>query len=408
MNAGVSTRPRGNWSRPRRAAALCASNSKFMPLKPVSFAIGHYAVFGRLAVWPFGRLAVWSFGRLVVWSFGRLVVWSFGRLVVWSVGWLVRSLGKRSAPGTINSMTTIPRMRAARLSRLRTWQPANQKTKEPKNQRTKEPNWHTGHMLTDLHCHMLPGIDDGSREMEQSLAMARIAVADGISTTVVTPHHLNGVYSNPAQRIRSGIEQLNDALQKAAIGLNILPGCELHLTPELPAELDCGSALTIANKGKAALVELPVHTVPMGAEHLLEQLLAMGLTPVIAHPERNSELRRTPERLGEWVQMGCLGQVTVQSCTGRFGEVVQQSAKFMVQSGYIHVAASDAHRDRRRVPELTPAREPISKWTSAEAARVIIETYPTDLAAGRQPDLNLLHQALPPPKKSWWRRMVGE
>ena len=156
-------------------------------------------------------------------------------------------------------------------------------------------------MLTDLHCHMLPGIDDGSREMEQSLAMARIAVADGISTTVVTPHHLNGVYSNPAQRIRSGIEQLNEALQKAGIGLNILPGRELHLTPELPAELDRGTALTIANQGKAALVELPVHTVPMGAEHLLEQLLAMGLTPVIAHPERNSELRRTPQRLGEWV-----------------------------------------------------------------------------------------------------------
>jgi protein-tyrosine phosphatase len=263
-------------------------------------------------------------------------------------------------------------------------------------------------MLTDLHCHMLPGIDDGSRKMEQSLAMARIAVADGISTTVVTPHHLNGVYSNPAQSIRSGIEQLNEALQKAGIGLNILPGCELHLTPELPGELDRGTALTIANQGKATLVELPVHTVPMGAEHLLEQLLVMGLTPVIAHPERNSELRRKPERLGEWVKMGCLGQVTVQSCTGRFGEAVQQSAKVMLKRGYIHVAASDAHRDRRRIPQLTPAREPISKWTSAEAARLIIETYPTDLAAGRQPDLALLQRALPEPqRKSWLRRMFG-
>ena len=107
-------------------------------------------------------------------------------------------------------------------------------------------------------------------------------------------------------------------------------------------------------------------------------------------------------------QMGCLGQVTVQSCTGRFGEVVQQSAKIMLQSGYIHVAASDAHRDRRRVPELTPAREPITKWTSAETARLVIETYPTDLAAGRQPDLALLREALPDPEaKSWWRRMVG-
>ncbi len=263
-------------------------------------------------------------------------------------------------------------------------------------------------MLIDLHCHMLPGIDDGSLEMEQSLAMARIAVADGISTTVVTPHHLNGVYSNPAPRIESGIEQLNEALQKAGISLNILPGCELHLTPELPEALDSGAALTIANQGKAALVELPVHTVPMGAEHLLKQLLAMGLTPVIAHPERNSELRRTPARLGEWVQMGCLGQVTVQSCTGQFGEAVRQSAKTMVQHGFIHVAASDAHRDRRRVPRLTPAMEPLTRWTSIEAARLLVETYPTDLAAGRQPDLALLHRALPEPqRKSWLRRMSG-
>ncbi|MFO7763699.1 MAG: CpsB/CapC family capsule biosynthesis tyrosine phosphatase [Wenzhouxiangellaceae bacterium] len=263
-------------------------------------------------------------------------------------------------------------------------------------------------MLTDLHCHMLPGIDDGSRQMEQSLAMARIAVADGISTTVVTPHHLNGVYSNPARQIRAGIEALNEALERAGIGLNILPGSELHLTPELPAELDQGTALTIANQGKAALVELPVHTVPMGAEHLLEQIIAMGLTPLIAHPERNSELRRSPERLGEWVEMGCLGQVTVQSCTGRFGEAVQRAARTMVQRGCIHVAASDAHRDRRRVPQLTPAREPLAQWAGEEVARLLIEVYPTDLAAGRQPDLALLREALPPPPaEPWWRRMFG-
>jgi len=262
-------------------------------------------------------------------------------------------------------------------------------------------------MLTDIHCHMLPGIDDGSTEMEQSIAMASIAVADGISTTVVTPHHLNGVYSNPALRIRACVEQLNEALLTAGIGLKILPGCELHLTPELPDELARGNALTIADQGKAALVELPVHTIPMGAEQLLGELLAMGLTPVIAHPERNSELRRTPERLGEWVQMGCLGQVTVQSCTGKFGELVQRSAKEMVQGGLIQIAASDAHRDRRRVPQLTPARDPISKWTNAEIARLLIETYPTDLAAGRAPDLDLLHRALPAPKRSWWRTMVG-
>jgi protein-tyrosine phosphatase len=262
-------------------------------------------------------------------------------------------------------------------------------------------------MLTDLHCHMLPGIDDGSKTMEQSLAMARIAVEDGITTTVVTPHHLNGVYRNPAQRIREGIERLNEALQRVGIGLNLLPGSELHLTPELPGELAAGTALTIANQGRAVLVELPVHTVPVGSEQLLEDILAQGLTPVIAHPERNSELRRNPQRLTDWVELGCLAQVTVQSCTGRFGEAVQQAARTMIRSGCIHVAASDAHRDRRRVPQLTPAREPIARWTSDEVARLLIDVYPTDLAAGRQPDLDLLQQALPPIRTSWWRRIVG-
>jgi len=262
-------------------------------------------------------------------------------------------------------------------------------------------------MLTDLHCHLLPGIDDGSKSMDQSLAMARIAVADGITTTVVTPHHLNGVYSNPARRVREGIERLNAAMQAAGIGLNLLPGSELHLTPELPGELAAGTALTIANQGRAVLVELPVHTVPVGAEQLLDDILAQRLTPVIAHPERNSELRRTPERLSEWVQMGCLAQVTVQSCTGQFGEAVQQAARTMIRQGSIQVAASDAHRDRRRVPQMTPAREPITAWTNDAVSRLLVETYPTDLAAGRTPDLELLRSALPLRKTPWWRRLTG-
>jgi len=262
-------------------------------------------------------------------------------------------------------------------------------------------------MLTDLHCHLLPGVDDGSRSMEQSLAMARIAVADGITTTVVTPHHLNGVYRNPAERVRDGIERLGQALHEAGIGLNLLPGSELHLTPELPEELARGTATTLANRGRAVLVELPVHTVPVGAEQLLDDIIAQKLVPVIAHPERNSELRRTPERLADWVAMGCLGQVTVQSCTGEFGDPVRQAARTMIRAGSIHAAASDAHRDRRRVPRLTPARDPIAAWTSDEVAALLIETYPADLAAGREPDLSRLQTALGAIRKPWWRRVVG-
>ena len=249
-------------------------------------------------------------------------------------------------------------------------------------------------MLTDLHCHMLPGIDDGSRNVAQSIEMARIAVADGIDTTILTPHHLNGVYTNRADQIRDAVGELQHRLREAGVELELLPGSELHLVPELPDELADGRALTLGDHGRAVLVELPVHTVPMGAETVLEQIIAQRLVPVIAHPERNSELRRTPERLADWIDMGCLGQVTAQSCIGRFGEGVQRAAETMIRAASIHVVASDAHRDRRRIPQITPAREPIRRWTSERVATLLIETFPGELGAGRMPEREFLDRAL--------------
>ncbi|AKS42618.1 tyrosine-protein phosphatase [Wenzhouxiangella marina] len=262
-------------------------------------------------------------------------------------------------------------------------------------------------MYADLHCHILPGIDDGSKDLEQSLAMARLAVEDGIRTVVVTPHHLNGVYANPAVEVARALRELREALIAEGIPLKLLPGSELHLVPELPAELAAGRALTLADRGQAALVELPVHTVPMGSEHLLEQIIAQGLQPIIAHPERNSELRQHPEILEEWVSMGCLAQVTAQSCTGQFGPQIRDAARQMVQRGLVHVVASDAHRDRRRIPHLSEAQRQIAQWTNQTVADLIAIDFPHRLIAGRRPDTEALTDALPPPRKRWWQRLVG-
>ena len=248
--------------------------------------------------------------------------------------------------------------------------------------------------LTDLHCHLLPGVDDGARNLDESLAMARLAVQDGISTIVVTPHHMNGVYINPAEAVREHVQRLQECLRQAEISIHLLPGSELHLTPELPDAIASGQALTIADQGHAVLVELPVHTIPLGTERLLEQLIAMNLTPVIAHPERNTELRRRPQRLADWVKMGCLGQMTAQSTTGNFGEQVRQAAKTMIQAGSIHVVASDAHRDRRRIPAITPAYAPIAKWTNPAVAELLLRVFPPDLAAGRPIRPERLSEAL--------------
>ena len=260
-------------------------------------------------------------------------------------------------------------------------------------------------MYTDLHCHMLPAIDDGARDLAQSLAMARMAVEDGIRTAVMTPHHLNGVYVNRAVDVLAAVSALREALLAEGIGLKILPGSELHLVPELPAELASGQAMTLGNHRRAVLVELPVHTVPMGSEHILEQILSQGLVPIIAHPERNTQLRRKPELLEDWVTMGCLGQITAQSCTGQFGPEVQVSSRDMIQRGLIHVAASDAHRDHRRIPQLSLGRNQIAAWTNEETARLITETFPAMLARGEAVDPELLAEVLPPPRQGWWQRL---
>ena len=262
-------------------------------------------------------------------------------------------------------------------------------------------------MPTDIHCHILPGIDDGAKELAQSLAMARIAVGDGITNLFATPHHFNGVYSNPRQVVLEQVGQLRLTLEREGIQLNLLPGAENHLVPELPNALAEGSAMTMGNFGKAVLIELPVHTVPVSTEEILEQVRAQNLIPIIAHPERNTYLRQHPERLREWVDMGCLGQVTGQSCTGLFGPQVRDAAYHMVTHGLIHFVASDAHRDRRRIPEISPAREEIERWTNPETATLLAETFPAALAAGQLPDTNALSAALPEPRQGWLQRWFG-
>lgn len=260
-------------------------------------------------------------------------------------------------------------------------------------------------MRTDIHCHILPGIDDGAKDLDQSLAMARIAVADGITTLFATPHHFNGVYFNPRQAVLDQVERLREALADAAIDLNILPGAENHIVPELPDALAGGSAMTMGNFGRAVLVELPVHTVPVSTEEILERIRVQNIVPIIAHPERNTYLRQHPERLREWIDMGCLAQVTAQSCTGLFGPQVRAAAHQMVTTGLIHFVASDAHRDRRRIPEISPGRAEIQRWTNAETAELLAEVFPAALAAGQTPNLDHLSQALPAPRQGWWQRL---
>jgi protein-tyrosine phosphatase len=261
--------------------------------------------------------------------------------------------------------------------------------------------------MIDCHCHMLPGIDDGARDLPYALEMARRAVANGITAVVVTPHHLNGVYENPRKKILKAAIAFRTALAEAGIALEIYPGSELHLVPELPSRILEGDALTYNDRGVAALVELPKQTVPTGADTILEQLLYRGITPIIAHPERNATLAAHPERAAEWVRMGCKLQLTAQSCAGEFGRPIQNVCRKWSERGIAHVIASDAHRTDSRPPKLDHGNSALEQWSGSRNtvgaiqanAKYLLDgiplaALPTNLSSDRRP-------------RAWLRRLIG-
>ncbi|WP_296805313.1 CpsB/CapC family capsule biosynthesis tyrosine phosphatase [Thiocapsa sp.] len=237
--------------------------------------------------------------------------------------------------------------------------------------------------VIDVHCHILPGLDDGAHTFETAIDMARAAVVGGASGIVCTPHHLNGVYKNPGSLVLHALADLRQRLADADIPLGLFPGAEIHLVPELPSRVLDGSALTYNDRGKAALVELPKNTVPRGSEVILGQLLRHGITPVIAHPERNLVLARHPNRLAEWIDWGCKIQLTAQSCSGDFGERLQRLSRRWLELGWVHLVASDAHRPTGRSPDtLSVARACVAEWLGEDAATLLTLDNPRRLLEG--------------------------
>ncbi|MEA2193139.1 MAG: protein-tyrosine phosphatase, partial [Solirubrobacteraceae bacterium] len=208
--------------------------------------------------------------------------------------------------------------------------------------------------MIDLHCHILPGIDDGPQTMEDSLALARAAAAGGTTTIVATPHVSWGWPHNSAATISAGVRELNDELRAAQIELEVLAGGEVALSraAELgPAELQ---ALRLGG-GPWLLVESPLTTLAPGVELGLTTLQNQGHRILLAHPERCPLFQREPQRLAALVGRGMLTSVTASAFTGRFGRQVQRFAFSLLHDGLVHDVASDAHDAIRRPPALHAA-----------------------------------------------------
>jgi len=209
--------------------------------------------------------------------------------------------------------------------------------------------------MVDIHCHILPGLDDGAKTPEEAVEMTRIAVSDGITDIIATPHTCDGFYSQRTEIVLKSVTNLQQALDLEEIPLRIHPGSEVHVHSELLDHLYSGQILSLGNGMKHVLLEFPSVHFPLFSNRVVSHLLARGVTPVIAHPERIDVFRLNPSLLREWTEQGAIGQVTAGSLLGLFGRTARGCAIDFVKKRLVHVIASDGHHVRSRRPELSEA-----------------------------------------------------
>jgi len=226
--------------------------------------------------------------------------------------------------------------------------------------------------MIDLHCHILPGIDDGAKTIDETLEMARIAVKEGIHHIIATPHYIQYSDYLGKQDVEKLVDEVNLIFRKEQIPLTVSAGHEVYMTPDLPKLVEQKEVSTL-NNSQYILVEFPMNDIPMYAEDIFYELRLMGLTPILAHPERYPMIMENPNLLLKFLKLGVLCQTNVGSIRGFFGERVQKTAIQLIEHNMIHFIATDAHTPRNRAPKLQKALEEITKISGEKAKELFIE-----------------------------------
>jgi len=226
----------------------------------------------------------------------------------------------------------------------------------------------------DIHCHCLPGIDDGPATRPEALALCRALIDDCVTAVIATPHQLGRFNNcNEAGHIREKVSVLNEDLKSNGIGLTVMPGADVRVDERICQLLKADKVLTLADGGKYILLELP-HDVFINIEPLLEELSSVGIQAIISHPERHSFLMKQPAILPKWLKHSAHLQVTAASLLGDFGLIAQRAAWKFLSSGWASLVATDSHDLDGRRPRMSSAFEHISiKMGATIARRVCIE-----------------------------------
>jgi protein-tyrosine phosphatase len=270
--------------------------------------------------------------------------------------------------------------------------------------------------MIDIHHHLLFGIDDGSKSLEQSVAMVEMAVEDGITHIVATPH-ANDNYAYDRERNEGLLQQIREALPAdIAARIHLGLGCDFHLNFENTEDARVHKRRYTINETEYLLIELPDIGIPTTMAEVLYTMRVDGLTPILTHPERNLTLQRTPALLDGWVESGLLVQVTAGSVMGTFGPIAETMAWDLLNKGSVHFIATDAHNLERRPPRMSAARERIAERLGGNFGELLCVTNPLAVFEGRpmpeqpvvarQMQMDLEEDA-EDGKPSFWKRIFG-
>jgi protein-tyrosine phosphatase len=240
------------------------------------------------------------------------------------------------------------------------------------SQTTLRQNGGSSLSFIDIHCHILPGLDDGPQHIDESLKMIEVAIEDGISHIFATPHIIDGMYDNRGSEIMLAVENLRMRMKGA---LTIYYGADVGVTFDLIERIERKEVPALNGSGYM-LIEFPEYIIPPHVDNLFFNLRHRGITPIITHPERHLRLMRDLSALGMLLDSGAMCQITAMSVTGEFGKSARRACFAMIEKGFVDFVASDAHNSRGRPPILSKAYETIKKEFGNDLSEKIFFSNP--------------------------------
>ena len=236
--------------------------------------------------------------------------------------------------------------------------------------------------MIDLHCHLLPGIDDGPKTLQDSLALCKKAVANGINRAVTTPHIIPGRYDNDVNSINGAWQALKQELAIAGISLELGMAAEVRLDPVIMDYIKQDRVPFLGKYGREPLLllEFPHTHIPPGSKEFVKWLFKEGIRPMIAHPERNGDVINSLKKIEPFVRAGCLLQVTAASLDGTFGDEPKKRAEQMLKKDWVTILASDAHNLGKRSPSIEPGRQVAAKIVGEARSWELVRDVPAEIS----------------------------